>query len=96
MVARFTGAVLGLMGFGVAALAGIIVGNPISTILSRAVWSLILFCIIGLCVGAAAQLVIAEHEARKRKELFPTDEQRGEQAEPASASPSADARSAGS
>jgi F0F1-type ATP synthase assembly protein I len=73
MIARFSGAVLGLLAFGVATVAGVVVGNPVHVVLSRAIWALIVFCIIGLAVGAAAQAVVAEYHARKSAELFPPD-----------------------
>jgi len=62
MVARFTGAALGLLAFAVTALAGLYSGNPVSTTLSRSILALFCFCVIGLVVGAAAQAVVAEHQ----------------------------------
>jgi hypothetical protein len=70
MIARFSGAVLGLLAFGVSTLAGVLSGNPATVVLSRAIWSLIVFCVIGLLVGFAAQAVIHEHENRRKRELF--------------------------
>ena len=75
MIARFTGAVLGLLAFGVATVAGVVVENPAHVVLARAIWALIVFCIIGLILGAAAQAVVAEYHARKTAELFPPDNQ---------------------
>lgn len=71
MVARFTGGILGLLAFGVATLAGVSAGNPADVVLKRSLSALVLFCVIGLAIGAAAQAVIDEYMARKEKELFP-------------------------
>ena len=68
MIARYTGAVLGLLAFSVATLGGLAVGNPPSVVLSRALGSLVVFCFIGLGVGMAAQAVIKEYECRKTEE----------------------------
>jgi len=73
MIARFAGGMLGLMAFGVATLSGMIAGNPPLVVLSRALWATLIFCVIGLAVGAAAQAVIDEYMARKEAELFPPE-----------------------
>ena len=65
MIARFSGATLGLLAFSVAVFGGLWVGNPATEILSRAIWSLVSFCALGLVLGAAAQAVVNEY-ARKR------------------------------
>ena len=76
MIARYLGAVLGLLAFSLASFAGLAVGNPAQTVLSRALWSLMVFCVIGLAIGMAAQVVINEYEARKAKELEEADKER--------------------
>jgi len=78
MVARFTGGMLGLLAFGIATLAGLSAGNPADVILTRALASLVLFCVIGLVLGFAAQTVINEYMARKEAELFPEDDVPGD------------------
>jgi len=65
MIARFSGATLGLLAFSVAVFGGLWVGNSATDILSRAIWSLVIFCALGLVLGAAAQAVVNEY-ARKR------------------------------
>jgi hypothetical protein len=45
-------------------LGGLWVGNSILVTLSRAIGSLALFCIIGLLVGGAAQMVVNDHARR--------------------------------
>ena len=65
MIVRFSGATLGLLAFSVAILGGLWAGNPVAETLSRAIWSLVVFCALGLAVGAAAQAVVEEY-ARKR------------------------------
>lgn len=61
MVARFTGAGLGLLAFAITVTSGLLVGNPIEVTLSRSILALILFCVLGLVLGGTAQCVIAEH-----------------------------------
>jgi hypothetical protein len=73
MIARYTGAVLGFLAFGVACLGGLAAGNPAQVVLSRAIWSLIVFCIIGLAIGTAAQAVINEFEAQTTAEMDGAD-----------------------
>jgi len=65
MIVRFSGATLGLLAFSVAILGGLWVGNPVAEILSRAIWSLVVFCALGLAVGAAAQAVVEEYARRR-------------------------------
>lgn len=72
MIARFSGATLGLLAFSVAILGGLWVGNPATEILSRAIWSLVIFCALGLVLGAAAQAVVEEY-ARKRFDAVRAD-----------------------
>ena len=83
MIVRFSGVTLGLLAFSVAILGGLWTGNPVTEILSRAIWSLVVFCALGLAVGAAAQAVIGEY-ARKRLDAVRAD------AELASESPDVD------
>jgi hypothetical protein len=71
MIARFAGASLGLLAFGVATLMGLVAGNPTQVVLSRALWSLVVFCMLGLAIGSIAQAVIDEYTNRKLKELLP-------------------------
>ena len=71
MISRYTGAILGLLAFSVSVLAGLIARNPASLVLSRAVFALVIFCIIGLVVGGAAQFVIDDYAKRRYKELLP-------------------------
>lgn len=62
MVARFTGASMGLLAFTVSASAGLLVGNPLEVTLSRSILALFLFCLLGTVLGMAAQRVINEYE----------------------------------
>lgn len=78
MVARCTGASLGLLAFTITVASGLFVQNPVETTLSRGVLALILFCILGLLLGGAAQWVIDEH--RKQREASIRDRFRGESA----------------
>lgn len=69
MIARFAGAVLGLLAFTITVFAGLYVHNPVSVTLSRSILALITFCVIGLVLGGAAQLVVAEHENERESEI---------------------------
>ena len=66
MIVRYCGAMMGLSAFGVATLAGVAVHNPPRLVLSRALWALVVFCMIGLLVGWAAQVVVNDYAARRR------------------------------
>ena len=61
MVARFSGAGLGLLAFAVTATSGLIAQVPADVTLSRSILALFLFCVIGLLLGGVAQCVIDEH-----------------------------------
>ena len=61
MLSRFTAAGFGLFAFAVAVLAGVWVNNPFTVVLSRGLLALIVFFLIGLALGAAADAVVAEH-----------------------------------
>ena len=69
MIARFTGAGLGLLAFTITVTAGVVVGNPIATTLSRSILALFVFCLVGLALGAAAQVVIADHVERRESQI---------------------------
>ncbi len=73
MVARYTGAVLSLFAFGLASVAGLIAGNPPEVVLSRALWALAVFCVIGLAVGATAQMVLGEYAIEKAAAVMPDE-----------------------
>jgi hypothetical protein len=73
MIARFAGGTLGLLAFSVSTLAGLVAGNPAQVILIRALKALVIFCVLGLAIGATAQAVINEYMARKSKELLPDE-----------------------
>ena len=67
MVSRYTGACLGLLAFAVAIVTGLSVNNPPMLVLSRAVWALVVFCVIGLLLGTIAQAVLSEHRRRREQ-----------------------------
>ncbi|MFQ5489175.1 MAG: hypothetical protein ACE5GE_00525 [Phycisphaerae bacterium] len=71
MVSRYTGACLGLFAFAITVIAGLWVNNPPMVTISRAVWALVLFCAIGLLVGACAQSVVNEHHRRREQTELP-------------------------
>lgn len=70
MIARFTGGALGLLAFTITIAAGLYVQNPVTVTLSRGIWALLLFCGIGLVLGAAAGLVLRENEASREEQML--------------------------
>lgn len=66
MVSRFAGVGLGLLAFSVTALSGLYVQNPVDVTLSRSVFALFLFYVLGLVLGGVADQVVAEY-ARDRE-----------------------------
>lgn len=76
MVARFAGAILGLLAFTISIAAGMLAHNPAEVTLSRSILALFLFFLIGLVLGTAAQAVIAEHERDRESRIqkrYPVD-----------------------
>ncbi len=69
MVARFAGASLGLLAFTITVTAGLLVQNPVHVTLSRSIFALLVFCLIGLVLGTVAQLVVAEFERGREAEI---------------------------
>jgi hypothetical protein len=69
MLARFTGAALGLLAFTITVTAGFFTGNPITTTLSRSILALFSFCFLGLVLGAAAQAVVTDYVARRESKI---------------------------
>lgn len=69
MVARFAGAGLGLLAFTIAVLGGLYAHNPITVTLSRSILALLLFCVLGLVLGTAVQMVITDYEQRREAEI---------------------------
>ena len=68
MIARFAGAILGLLAFTITAVAGVWVQNPVTVTLSRSILALVAFCVIGVVLGTAAQVVVREHEKQRKSE----------------------------
>ncbi len=71
---RLCGATLGFLAFGVTILLGLGVGNPADVTLLRALWAMLIFCVIGLCVGWVAYRVLDEHSLRRHAEMFVDEE----------------------
>ena len=82
---RLCGASLGLFAFAIAILQGLLAGNPTPVILSRALWALFSFCIIGLIVGWVGFRVLDEHTMKLNRKMFSEIEEE-EEAEPGSTS----------
>ena len=70
MVARFTGVSLGLLAFAITVTAGLLVRNPAEVILSRSIFALFVFGLIGLLLGGVARMVIAEHDKDRESEIL--------------------------
>ena len=69
MVARFAGAILGLLAFSITILAGLYVQNPVTVILSRGIFALFVFSLMGFALGMAAELVISEYEKSRESQI---------------------------
>ena len=67
---RLCGASLGLFAFAIAILQGLLAGNPTPVVLSRALWALLAFSIIGLIVGWVSYRVLDEHTSQLNREMF--------------------------
>jgi peptidoglycan/LPS O-acetylase OafA/YrhL len=67
---RLCGASLGLFAFAIAILLGLLAGNPTPVILSRALWALLIFCVIGLIAGWVGYRVLDEHALQWNREMF--------------------------
>jgi thiosulfate reductase cytochrome b subunit len=67
---QVSGACLGLFAFAVTVLAGLAAGNPATAILSRALWAMAAFFLLGCVLGYVALRVIDEHAIRRHRELF--------------------------
>jgi len=62
MIARYAGAVLGLFAFSIVIVSGLLTQNPVGVTLSRSIFALFLFCLLGFVLGGAAQMVVNEHD----------------------------------
>ena len=72
---------MGLFAFGVTILLGLKTGNPSQVTLLRALWALLTFCVIGLCVGWVTYRIMDEHAMRKHRETLLGEESEGEAAD---------------
>ena len=66
---RRAGACLGLLAFCLTIVRGMGAGNPPEVILTRALWAMIIFFLLGLVLGLAGHLAINEHTANRAKAL---------------------------
>jgi hypothetical protein len=69
MLARYTGASLGLLVFTIVVTAGLIVRNPGTITPSRSIFAFFFFALIGLVLGRTAQLVVAERKHKWDTEI---------------------------
>lgn len=79
---RTIAAVLGLLGFCVCILGGLWAGNPPTLVISRALWAMFIFFIIGLVTGFAARIVVREYVADRETALRRSEESTEENEEP--------------
>ncbi len=70
MIARFVGAGLGLLAFCITILSGVYAQNPVTTTLSRSIFALFIFFLLGLALGTAAEVVVKEHEHSREAEIL--------------------------
>lgn len=70
---RLCGAALGFFAFAVTIFLGLGAGNPVQTILTRAISALFVFCFLGFATGWVANRVLDEHAVRRHRELFPDE-----------------------
>ena len=66
---RRAGACLGLLAFCLTIVRGMGVGNPPELILTRALWAMIIFFVLGMVLGYAGHLAITEHTTNRAKML---------------------------
>jgi len=67
---RRTMGVMGLLAFVITVFGGLIGGNRVEFILPRALWAMAIFCLLGLIVGWAAEIIVQEHQAKQYAEVF--------------------------
>lgn len=62
-------AILALVAFATCLVMGIVVENPFSTVIMRAIGAMIVTLFVGLIIGAMAQKMLEEGSAGKNKEI---------------------------
>lgn len=67
---RRTMGVMGLLAFAITVLGGLSGGNSVEFILPRALWAMGIFCLLGLIVGWAAEMIVQDHQAKLSAEVF--------------------------
>ena len=67
---RLCGAALGFFAFAITVFLGLAAGNPVEVTILRAVWAMVLFCLIGLASGWVANRVLDEHTLLRHHEMF--------------------------
>ena len=82
MPSKLIASSLALLAFAAAVVAGLIVDNPATTIISRALIAMILCYIAGSAIGAVAQRALEEH-VEQYKRAHPLDSEADELAPPA-------------
>ena len=68
-MARRVMATMGLLAFSITILGGVVSGSSVEFILSRALWAMLGFCLLGLAVGWAAERVVREYRAKQYVEV---------------------------
>ncbi len=62
-------AIMALVAFATCLVMGIVVENPFSTVIMRAIGAMIVTLIVGLIIGAMAQKMLEEGSTGKNKEI---------------------------
>ena len=77
MPARYLAGLLGLLAFAVCMIGGLVAGTRAATAIERGLWAMILFALLGWCLGWAAEAVIHEYV---RKDMASESEESATQA----------------
>lgn len=70
MLVRMTSGSLALFAFSVAIFRGLWVDNPVTTILLRAWYALMIFMVVGALIGYVAKIVLEEHFKDRTKQVL--------------------------
>jgi len=84
MLPRMTAGTLAVIAFALAIFRGLWVDNPLTTVLLRAWYAMILFLILGAAIGHMTQIMLNEYFKRRTEKLLKdiVDEERSQAGEP--------------
>jgi hypothetical protein len=64
MFGKVVGGILGTVAFSVACVVGLLAGNDMTTVLSRALMAMLIFFVVGFIIGVMGRSLINEHMKR--------------------------------